>query len=113
MLRKRSWFSGRAGCLEQSAHHQALDLAAALCAGRAPRDAVDPLAIGFLGHQIQTQFLADYAGKKPAHGVRLPSRHLRDVLDCDSGRLPQQVENVILFRIAVLTMSGGLTDGRL
>jgi len=27
-LRKRSWFSGRAGCLEQSAHHQALDLAA-------------------------------------------------------------------------------------
>jgi len=32
---QRSWFSGRAGCLEQSAHHQALDLAA-LSAGRAP-----------------------------------------------------------------------------
>src|SRR5712672_1264097 len=100
-----------AGFLEQG--RSVAGRGSALRTRRAASNAVDALVVDLLGEQSQTELLAHHASEEAAHGVRLPSRRLRDVLVRSPAGPPQQAKNMILFGIAALAMSDGLADSRL
>src|SRR6185437_5611371 len=56
-------------------------------------DAVDPPFFGYLRNKIETELLANDAGKKAAHRVLLPFRCSHDGNNCCTARCPQHVDD--------------------
>src|SRR5258708_34241144 len=56
-------------------------------------DSVDPAFISLFRNKIQTEFLANNAGKKAAHRMLLPIRGRHDRGDLSTGSCPQHPKN--------------------